>query len=178
MLLKISKKILIFSVLVLFLTSCGKNFFKYTPAKDNPTKGLERARKNVEEGRGISIRKLGRNRGTNYEFSTSNPLWRASLDILDFMPMSTVDYSGGTIVSDWYNDGSRNNESIKITIRFLSNDVRSESLKVVVHKKNCSVNQNCKINLLNNSVLVQELQSSILRRAAKIEIEQKKNKKK
>ena len=49
--------------------------------------------------------------------------------------MATVDYSGGTIVSDWYNDGSKGDEFIKITLRFLSNEIRSESLKVVVHKK-------------------------------------------
>jgi hypothetical protein len=177
MIFKISKKFLITAFLTIFLTSCGKDFFKYTSAKDNPTKGKERARKNIEEGRGISIGSIGRSRGTTYEFSTSNPLWRASLDVLDFIPMSTIDYSGGTIVSDWYNDGS-NNDSIKITVRFLSNDIRSESLKVVVHKKSCSTNQTCKINLVQNSILVDELQGSILRRAAKIEIEQKKNKKK
>ena len=177
MIIKFTKKILILTFLSIFLTSCGKDFFKYSSAKDNPTKGKERAKKNVKEGRGLSIGGLTRRGGTTYEFSTSNPLWRASLDILDFIPMSTIDYSGGTIVSDWYNDGS-NNDSIKITVRFLSNEVRSDSLKVVVHKKSCSTNQTCKINLVQNSILVDELQGSILRRAAKIEIEQKKNKKK
>ena len=90
--------------------------------------------------------------------------------------MATVDYSGGTIVSDWYNDGSKGDESIKITLRFLSNEIRSESLKVVVHKKNCSVNQTCKINLIKNSILINELQSSILRKAARLQIEQRKKK--
>tara|TARA_B100000575_G_scaffold281919_1_gene273008 strand:+ start:285 stop:815 length:531 start_codon:yes stop_codon:yes gene_type:complete len=168
------KKILFFNLLLIFLSACGKDFFKYSAAKDNPVKGRERAKKNVEEGRGVTLGGIAGKRGTTYEFSTSNPLWRASLDILDFIPMSTVDYSGGTIISDWYSDGSQNNDSIKITIRFLSNEVRSESLKVVVHRKICSINQTCKINLVNNSVLVDELQSSILRKAAQIEIEQKK----
>ena len=36
------------------LSSCGKDFFKYTPVKDSPTKGTDWARKNVEEGRGVS----------------------------------------------------------------------------------------------------------------------------
>ena len=127
-------KFLIFSLLLIFLNACGK-IFQIFSAKDNPTRGIDRAKKNVKEGRGINLSGLTGKGKTTYEFSTSNPLWRASLDILDFIPMATVDYSGGTIVSDWYTDGSRNNESIKITVRFLSNEIKSESLKVVVHKK-------------------------------------------
>ena len=171
-----SIKSVFFSFFILiFVTSCGKDFFKYSSAKENPVKGLERA-KNVEEGRGVKLGSLGR-RSTTYEFSTSNPLWRASLEILDFIPMSTVDYSGGTIISDWYTDGPQNNESIKITLRFLSNEIRSDSIKVILHKKKCSIDQSCAINLIKQSLIIDELQSSILRKAAQIQIEQKKRKK-
>jgi len=153
------------------------NFFKYSPAKDNPVRGVERAKKNVSEGRGVTLGGLaGGSRSTTYEFSTSNPLWRASLDVLDFIPMATVDYSGGTIVSDWYSDSSQKNEAIKITVRFLSNEVRSDSLKIVVHKKVCSINQICDVNLIQDSILVSELRSSILRKAITIEKAQRKNK--
>ena len=164
--------------LSLLITSCSRDFFKFTSAKDSPVKGIDRAKKNVEEGRGVKLGGLvgGGNRSTTYEFSTSNPLWRASLDTLDFIPMTTVDYSGGTIVSDWYNDGSQKNESIKITLRFLSNEIRSDSLKIVVHKKTCSVNQICEVDLINNSILVSELQSTILKKAVSIEKEQRANK--
>ena len=75
-------------------------------------------------------------KSTNYEFSTSNPLWRASLEIIDFMPLTTVDYSGGIIITDWYSDGQNFDESIKITVRFMSNEVRSDSVKIIVHNKN------------------------------------------
>jgi len=163
----------IFLASIFLLFSCGQ---KFGDARKNPTNALERARKNVEEGRGTSLGGLMRNRGTNYEFSSSNPLWRASLEILDFLPLNTVDYSGGMIISDWYSDSS-NNESLKITIRFLSNEVRSESVKIIVHKKNCSSNQNCKIVLMNNSTLVNELRSSIMRKAAILEKDSKKKKK-
>ena len=158
---------------IFLLFSCGQ---KFGDARKNPTNALERARKNVEEGKGTSLGGLIGNRGTNYEFSSSNPLWRASLEILDFLPLNTVDYSGGMIISDWYSDSS-NNESLKITIRFLSNEVRSESVKIIVHKKNCSSNQNCKIVLMNNSTLVNELRSSIMRKAAILEKDSKKKKK-
>ena len=161
----------IFLLSIFLLFSCGQKF-----GDGKNTNALERARKNVEEGRGTSLGGLMGNRGTNYEFSSSNPLWRASLEILDFLPLNTVDYSGGMIISDWYSDSS-NNESLKITIRFLSNEVRSESVKIIVHKKNCSSNQNCKIVLMNNSTLVNELRSSIMRKAAILEKDTKKKKK-
>ena len=133
---------------------------------------MERAKKNVEEGRGLSIGNvLGGGKGTNYEFSTSNPMWRASLEALDFMPLSVVDYSGGIIISDWY--GDEKNESLKITIRFLSNEVRSDSLKIIVHQKKCLVNSNSEINILNSKIR-DELITSIIKKAAILEIDNKK----
>ena len=71
-------------------------------------------------------------------------MWRASLETLDFLPLTTVDYSGGMIITDWYSDGNKK-ESIKITLRFLSNEIRSDSLKIIVHKKICNNDLNCKV---------------------------------
>ena len=107
-----------------------------------------KARKNIEEGKGVSIGGLMSKRGgglTNYEFSTSNPLWRATFDVIDFMPLVTVDYSGGMIITDWYTDANTTEESLKFTIRFLSNEVRSDSLKIIIHKKFSLVFVNMKI---------------------------------
>ena len=161
----------------IFLTSCGKDFFKYTPVKDTPTKGIDRAKKNVEEGRGVSLGGLARGGRTTYEFSTSNPMWRASLEILDFLPMTTVDYSGGIIITDWYSDSSSNNEdSIKITVRFLSNDIRSDSLKIIVHKKKCLSQQPCEVEVLSKSAISRELRTSIIKKASLLEQESKKKK--
>ena len=169
-------KLFLFFILLTFLVNCGG--FKKVDMRKVPANAQERARKNVEEGRGTSIKNIIKGgRGTNYEFSTSNPLWRASLEILDFLPMSTVDYSGGMIISDWYADNNKD-ESIKISIRFLSNEVRSDSLKIIVHKRTCPSSQNCKISLLNNSKISQELLGTIIRKAALLEKEDKKKKKK
>ena len=110
------------------------------------------------------------NRGgsTNYEFSSSNPMWRASLETLDFLPLITVDYSGGVIITDWYSDNS-GSDSIKITIRFLSNDIRSDSLKIIVHKKICKTSSNCTTNISQSNLIKDELRSTILRKAALLE---------
>ena len=159
------------------LTSCEALKPKKVDTRETPIKGSERSKKNIEEGSGISLKGVLKRGGTNFEFSTSNPMWRASLEILDFLPLSTVDYSGGMIVSDWYT-GESSNESIKISIRFLSNDVRSDSLKIIVHKKKCTNDQICQTKLLNNSKISQELRSTILKKAAQLEIESKNKKKK
>ena len=169
-----TKFIKIFLLFSFFLTSCGNKFGDF---RKTPVNAQERARKNVEEGRGVSLGNIMGNRGTNFEFSTSNPMWRASLEILDFIPMTTVDYAGGMIISDWYSDNNKSNESIKITLRFLNNEVRSDSLKVIVHKKACASNQSCKITLLKNSKIDEELKSTILREAALLEQRDKSKKK-
>ena len=99
----ISKLLIMLFITALLLNSCGG--FKKVDARKTPLKGMDRARKNVEEGRGISLKNLGKRGGSmNYEFSSSNPMWRASLEILDFLPLVTVDYSGGVIITDWYSD--------------------------------------------------------------------------
>ena len=166
------------TILGFFLTSCSKDLFKKVDMRERPVNSQERARQNVEQGKGVSINKILNRRGnTNFQFSSSNPLWRASLEILDFIPMTTVDYAGGMIISDWYSDNTSNsNESIKITIRFLSNEVRSDSLKVIAHKKICKTVSSCNTTILENSAISQELITSIVRKAALLEKEDKEKK--
>jgi hypothetical protein len=168
-----------FFILLLFLYSCGGIPEALKPKKiekGTSVNAYERARKNVEEGRGVSLKgAMSKNKSTSYEFSTSNPLWRATLETLDFMPLVTVDYSGGMIITDWYNDSNNANDSIKITLRFLSNEVRSDSIKVIVHNKNCKTSGACTINEIDSNIKF-ELQKSILAKAAKLEKELKNKK--
>ena len=164
--------LLVFSII---LQSCG--VVKKVDQRQMPDGAQAKARKNIEEGRGVSIGGALKRGNTNYEFSTSNPMWRASLETLDFLPLTTVDYSGGMIITDWYSDSNSNKESIKISLRFLSNEVRSESLKVIVHQKTCTNVSNCKVVLLSKTKIKEELHSTILRKAALLEQESKKKKK-
>ncbi len=161
-----------------FLVSCGA--FKIDK-KAKPLSGPDQARKNIEEGRGVSLGKAVRGFGkgaTTYEFSTANPMWRASLETLDFLPLTTVDYSGGIIITDWYHDNAgSSDEAIKISIRFLSNEISSENLKVTVHQRVCKNSVNCKTNLLETSNIREELHRTILRKASLLEKNQKKKKK-
>ena len=140
---------------------------------DRPLQAEDKRKQNIKEGRGVSLGKMmGRGGNTNYEFSTSNPMWRSSLEILDFIPLSTVDYSGGLIISDWYNDASDRKNSLKITVRFLSNEIQTNSLKVTVHKKTCDTQNICSVSKIKSKI-EDELITSILKKAALLEKEKK-----
>ena len=159
-----------------FINSCG--IYKPVDARKVSPNSKERVKKNLEEGKGISFGKMmGGSGGTNYQFASSNPMWRATLEILDFLPLSNVDYSGGIITTDWYNEGTSLDESIKITVRFLTNEIRSDGLRIIVHKKRCNVEQSCLVTKIT-SALEQELQVAILKKAVLFEKEYNKSKKK
>ena len=160
-----------------FLSSCG--IYAPSDARKVSPNSKERVKKNLEEGKGMSIGKLmkGGAGGTGYQFASSNPMWRATLEILDFLPLSNVDYSGGIITTDWYNEGTASDESIKITVRFLTNEIRSDGIRIIVHKKRCTIQQKCTVKKIS-STLEQELQVAILKKAVLFEKEFNKGKKK
>lgn len=168
----IQKKIFYILTTIAFLfslNSCG--IWDPADARKVSPNADERVKKNLEEGRGITLGgALGGGSKTNYQFASSNPMWRATLEILDFLPLSNVDYSGGIITTDWYNEGTASDESIKITIRFLSNEIRADGIKVIVHKKRCNIKQKCTVKKIS-SALEYELQVAILKKAAIFEKE-------
>jgi hypothetical protein len=132
----------------------------------------------MEEGRGFRVKNALKNRsGGVFEFASSNELWRASLDIIDFMPLTSVNYSGGIIITDWYSTDQSSNESIKISIRFLSNEIRSDALDIKVFNKKCLTETNCVISEKSGNITI-ELKQKILKTAAIYEKEKKDKKKK
>ena len=164
-------------VALALLGSCG--IYQPVDARKVSPNSKERVKKNLEEGKGISMQKImgGRSGGTSYQFASTNPMWRATLEILDFLPLANVDYSGGIITTDWYNEGTSSDESIKITVRFLTNEIRSDGLRIIVHKRRCNIQQKCVVKKIS-SALEQELQVAILKKAVLFEKEYRKSKKK
>ena len=152
-------------IILFFILSSGCNIYKPVDARKVSTVGTERAKKNIEEGRSVGLFGQVKGRGGSFEFASANELWRASLDVIDFMPLTSVNYSGGVIITDWYSDQGNTNESIKITIKFLSNEVRSDSLDVDVFYKTCIAANNCKINKQEGQ-LKKEITKQILAKAA------------
>jgi len=172
-------KIIVFCTFIsLFLSACGGKF-PGADARKFPDDPKKRVEKNLKEGRGFKINDMfeeGIKRGGVFDFASSNPLWRASLDVIDFMPLSSVNYSGGIIITDWYSDNQNQNESIKISIRFLTNEIRSDALDIKVFNKKCENNfMNCKIQE-TDKVLVNELKKQILKKAALYKVAEEKKK--
>ena len=162
------KKLKLFTIFLIFnfLLSACNGKLPGADARKVPTNPNERVKKNIEEGRGFRLMDEVKGRSnTNFEFASSNELWRATLDTIDFMPLATANYSGGILITDWFSDDLDNNESIKISVRFLTNEVRSDALDLKVFYKKCNEINNC-ITREQDGKLVNELKKEILKKAA------------
>jgi len=166
------KIIFILFISSIFLNSCGGKLPGADARKYDPDP-KKRVVKNLEEGRGFRLSETFSNSGGGvFEFASSNELWRSSLDTIDFMPLVSVNYSGGLIITDWYSTDQASNESIKISIRFLTNEIRSDALDIKVFNKKCLPQLNCVISEKKGN-LVTELKEKILKTAALYEIQKK-----
>ena len=157
-------KITFLLVLFINLNQCG--LYKKTDAREVPVNAKERAQKNIEEGRSIKL--FGKKGGSGtFEFASSNEMWRAAIDILDFVPLSSADYGGGIVITEWYSDSGQINESVKIMVQFMSNDIRADGIKVVVYDRICENNNlnNCQTQT-NQSSLSEEIKLAILKKAS------------
>ncbi|MDC1224247.1 DUF3576 domain-containing protein [Pelagibacteraceae bacterium] len=167
------KKFTLLSLIILLTFSgCSRNIFKRADVKDTPVNVNDRVQKNIAEGRGIRFGKNSSNKGGTFDFASSNALWRASMDTLDFVPFSNASYSGGILITEWFDGNSKidgENRELKITVRFLTNEVRADALGVSIHEKKCTNNyNNCNI-IKIKSKLETEIKLAILKRAALID---------
>ena len=170
------KNLFFLSFLIIILSSCKNNEKKdgITGNQEKLENPDERAR-NFADKNPITLFKDSKDKNTNFEFGTSNVLWRASLKTIDFIPLATVDYSGGIIITDWYSEGKSNKEQIKIQIRFVSTELRSESIQVISYKKICETNNEC-TNIAGNENFNREIKDLIINTARQIKIEESKKK--
>jgi hypothetical protein len=138
----------------------------------------KRARAAADAGGGIfgDINNSKKNSGT-FSFASSNPIWRATLKTLDFLPLINADYSGGIIIYDWYAENLSSNEHIKISVKFLSNEIKSNSLEITAHKKICNDAGKCFIKK-DNKEFSNEIKDTIITTARSLLIEEEKLKRK
>lgn len=164
---KISILFILF-IIIINLTSCG--IYKRSDVKDNPVSGKERVKKNLEEGKGISFKKLTGQTSGNFDFASSNELWRASIDVLDFVTFANASYSGGILITDWFSSNSEEdkklNRDLKITVKFLSNEIRADGLEINIHERVCSSTNStsCSIKKIKSNLEV-EIKLAILKKA-------------
>ena len=159
-------KIVLFTALLLNISGCG--IYKPVDARKVSPNVNERAAKNIKDGKGFRILGGDDNKGGAFEFASSNPMWRASIKLLEFTPLSNVDYSGGMIITDWFSDEKKENVYTKITVRFFSNEVRADGVNVIIYKKVCNEFNKCKTSKVE-SALANEIKLAILKEAAIIE---------
>ena len=159
-------KIITFLFTISFFISGCNGKLPGGDARKFPADPKKRIEQNLAEGRGFKLSEFGKSSGRGvFEFASSNGLWRASLDVIDLMPLSSVNYSGGIIITDWYSEGKNPKESIKISIRFMTNEVRSDALDIKVFNRKCIDSLlNCQF-IETNDVLVRELKKEILKKA-------------
>ena len=157
----------IFSILALILMLAGcKNGLPGADARKIPYDPQERVKRNIEQGKGFRLSNVVKNQGSgNFEFASSNELWRASLDVIDFIPLASANYSGGVIITDWYSENNNSNESVKIIIRFLTNEIRSDALSIKTFYKICNNTSDCRV-VEKKGILGKELQKEILKLAS------------
>ena len=158
-------------------------------SKTDPTTGEKvlievdpdkKAREFRDKGGGIfgDINKIGKSSsGGSFEFASSNVLWRATLKSLDFLPLLNADYSGGIIVYDWYSQTNNPKEQIKISVQFLNNELRSDSIKITAHKKICETIERCSNSTLDQN-FANSIRDSIITSARTLKIEEAKKEKK
>jgi len=177
---KTLKTITLLIIIPLFLFACkgpdGKFKLPGGDARKTPADPKKRVEQNIREGKGIRFNDVFKEKSGTFTFASSNELWRASLDIIDFMPLASVNYSGGIIITDWYSEKNSPNKSIKISIRFLTNEVRSDALDIKIFSRECTDTlANCSFSELGGN-LSAELKKEILKKAAlyKKEIDSKK----
>jgi hypothetical protein len=160
-------------------------FFLFQCSKVDPITGekiliepdpVKKARKAADEGGGLFGDLKKNNKSNNFEFSSSNILWRATLQSLEFLPLLNADYSGGVVIYDWYSDNLSSKEQIKVTVRFLSNELRANSLKIIVHKKTCDENNVCLVKKVDGGI-AEEIKDKILLIARTTRLEEEKNSK-
>ena len=173
------KKILVLIsgfALIGLINSCG--IWDPADARKVPPSADERVKKNLEEGKGFTIMgglgADGRGKGTTYQFASSNPMWRATLEILDFIPLSDVDYGGGIIITEWYSTPKKPDESLKIMIQFLTNEIRADGIKVNVYKKECKTETQCSASLIESDI-GSEIKLEILKQATLLKKAELKN---
>ncbi len=157
-------------------------FFAYNCAKVDPVTGekiliepdtRKKSRELTDKGGGL-FGDIGKSKtgGGTFEFATSNVLWRATLKTLDFLPLANADYSGGIIIYDWYSNKTEK-ELIKVSIRFLSNELKASSLEIIGHKKVCDDSGKCYTEKTNNK-FNEEIKDSIITTARLLKIEDNK----
>ncbi len=165
--------LLLFLTIFILLSNCSKTDPMTGEKETIETDMKKRAEQARDKGGGLFGDIGKKSSGTTFEFATSNVLWRATLQSLEFLPLINADYAGGIIIYDWYSEDPNASEQIKVSVRFLNNEVRSDSIQIITQKKTCNTNGKCIISK-GSEIFSKDIKDSILNSARLIKIEESK----
>ena len=97
-------------------------------------------------------------------------LWRATLDTLAFMPLTSADPFGGVIITDWYEDPKARGERFKVTALILGRSLRVDGLKVSLFKQHYDTVQGGWRDVEVEEKLERKLEDTILTRARQLRV--------
>lgn len=163
---------------LLFLQSCSTFSSKKEESEavktvigDNKKRLEPNLKERAEKFEGEMIFGGKKKQNNTFDFATSNVLWRASIEALDFIPLANASYSGGVIVTDWYSPSLTSNEQVKIEVNFLSSDLKPSSINVKSFKKTCENNTlKCKT-ISGDKNFNEKIKSSIFNKARELNIQ-------
>ena len=158
------KNILLLSIL-LMISSCSnyKSVFssKVNDETQKPILVLEDNSKDVLLSKNINLKNLDNVNVNGY-------LWRATLNILSFVPLISTDALSGTIITDWYVNKNIQNQRLKITVNINTNELKSESIKIKVEIQNFK--NNIWSQPLTSNSLATQIEDSILNEARNLKL--------
>jgi Domain of unknown function (DUF3576) len=96
-------------------------------------------------------------------------LWRASLDTISFLPLSTADPFGGVIITDWYSPPETPSERFKVNVYILDRELRADGLRVAVFRQVREGNGNW-VEAKVDDRTGRDLENAILKRARQMRI--------
>ena len=143
------------------LSACSSDFIE----EERKTESYEdRKYRGMGKAMGEDVFVFGGARKRNAEdgvLGVNSHLWRASLDVLSFMPITSADPFGGVILTDWYSPHGTDNERFKVNVYILDRQLRSDGIKVSIfrqvrqgqHWKDIPVDQEMMTNM-ENTILI------------------------
>ncbi len=161
----------------LLLTACGGGTapedvdMPEYPVSSERERELKRGRLTGEGGLKLFGNGDDDSNGGNSPIGVNSFLWRATLDTLTFMPINSADPFGGVILTDWYEDPKTPGERYKVTALILDRNLRTDAIKVTVHKQQKDANGNWR-DLPKNETLGRKLEDTILTRARELRVQQ------
>jgi uncharacterized lipoprotein len=131
------RKILLFTLAILTLSACSDTDVERasTPIDTKEQRRLQRGKLTGEDGLILSGGDKKDDSGSASAIGVNIYLWRASLDTLSFMPITSADPFGGTILTDWYEDPKTPGERFKVNAVIMDKTLRADGVRISVFKQ-------------------------------------------